>query len=139
MKSDTQFCRTTGEFWRILDLKNLKTIRKIWETSNVKLKDEKTFLQVLMIIAILSKRYCRKKFKLVFDHFGSHFGINKLYVSYADEDEDSDNYWALSKNERHDGCFLGGTGNIERKLLRVGFVCSDCCDIVNYYEYPSDP
>jgi hypothetical protein len=74
----------------------------------------------------------------VFDYFGSHFGINKLYVSYADEDEDSDDYWVLSKNESHDGCYLGGTGKIERKLLRVGFVCSDCCEDVSYYEYTSD-
>lgn len=143
--------KTTTEFWKVLRMKNLKQIKSIWRKDDIRLKNEKTFLQILMIIAILSKSFTRKHFRLVFDYFGPHFGIRKLKFVCVneclfdlmdendcdyDKEPEYENHWTLTgKNDHKNQVYYSGFGNIEKQIERVGFQFTDQAEDTTFYKF----
>lgn len=137
-----QIIKNTTDFFQVLNLRNLSKIKRIWKRSHTNLKDEKTFLQILVIMIILTKRFSSKKFKLVFDYFAPQFGIKKLFMNTCGEhdDEDDEIYydWSLSGNDDQNPIYVHGCGYIDEKVLRVGFECYDGFEDVSNYQYPPE-
>ena len=144
--------RTTTDFWKVLRFKNVNKIKKIWEQNNVRLKNEKCFLQILMIIAILSNRFekCAKKFRLVFEYFGPHFDIRSLRVNlvtdclYDLQEVDEFDYetgpqyetdWSFCGNHWQNPVYISGYGDIQEKIEKVGFLCVDSVEDVTFFKY----
>lgn len=131
----TSLVKNTTDFFRVLALKDVSQIRGIWKKEQIKLKDEKAFLEILIIVVILSKRYNARRFKLVFDYFAPQFGVHRLFLNTFYDDE---NGWSLSCNDNHNRIFLEGVGDIEKKITRVGFECYDGFEDVLNYQYPPE-